>query len=155
MRYTTTVVGVFIGVIGRNETPYIGINLETKETDKPKTLTAKLWLTEKAIESSVEKMYDMFGWTGNDLSELNGTEKYNGITLYAETIVEEYNGKPHENVLYLGKKPRTPKIKPDTMNGIALRFGSKISEIRSKSHNTPQNVPESAPVEHEDSDLPF
>ena len=155
MKYTTEVSGVFVGVIGRNETPYIGINLEVKDTDKPKTLTAKLWLTDKALEASLNKIYDILGWSGSDLSELNGTEKYNGITLYAETIVEEYNGKPHENVVYLGLKPRTPKLKPDAMNGIAIRFGSKISEIRSKNHYTPHEVPESAQVEHEDSDLPF
>lgn len=66
------------------------------------TLFADLFLTENSFERSVETLEKVFGFTGDDLQEINNnTELFANIEAVLVVDEEEYNGKIYTKVKFI------------------------------------------------------
>lgn len=125
--------------VGDNATPAINIALDlikNVQTDEPVTGTvyASLWLTDAALEFSMRTMTEALGWTGTDLSEINGTGMFAGKEVWVVLEEQEYEGKTQTKVKYVNKvggqvqKPFNPvkaKILTDKLKGKMLAYRQK------------------------------
>jgi len=72
----------------------------TKPVDKQ--MYADLWLSEKAMNRTLDTLFEVFGWSDGDLDELNTkNELLAGIEVDLVTEWETYNGKPYEKVKFV------------------------------------------------------
>lgn len=136
--------------VGEKRTPCVAITLETVEniqTKEPATQTvyAKLWLTDGALDYTMKTLTEVLGWNGDDLSDLNGTQKFVGKEVWAVLVEEEYNGKIQTKVKFLNKIGGVAKkpMEADVAKSLAERLKGKVLSYRQKN-----------PVEVEDG-LPF
>jgi hypothetical protein len=68
------VVEHYIGETRTTGTPYVALRFEVEEPldFQGEEVSAKLWLSEKAFEFTLDKLSEILGWQGDDLEEING-----------------------------------------------------------------------------------
>lgn len=90
-----------------------------------------LWLTPNAIQSSLKTLSSVFGWEGDDLSELNSPDLFAGTE--CEIVCEEEEGQDgnfRPKVVFINK-PRSFKPLPtDELNALLSKVNPLLKNAR-------------------------
>lgn len=146
--YSAVVTGNTLATSRNKGTPSVEIqvrttaNLTTGES-VAKTLTGNLWLSGKAIDSTTETLYKVFGWCGESFAEL-GNPILSGIQVDVVTEDEVYEGKSYEKLKFFNRpgesaaKPLTP-ADPAEARAIASQADAALRSFKaSKASATAQ-----------------
>ena len=113
--------GYYFGVVtdhgygpkdGEEGSPYLAVkfDLETMDTNEPVgSLTAYLYLTDKAIEATAKKLRAI-GYVGADGSELADGSKMRGLRCQVQVIHEAYNGTVRDKVGWINPEDYVPGV---------------------------------------------
>jgi len=99
---------------GDTGTPYLAVRFELSPLDATEeqvigTLTAYLYLSDKALEGTAKKLRAI-GYTGKDSSELADGTKLRGMTCQVQVTEEPYEGKMKNKVVWINPIDYTPGI---------------------------------------------
>ena len=103
-----------------------------KEGEMPRKLWADLWLTDAAVERSIETLRDVFGWQGKSFSELN-EPIFEGREVVAACEWEDGNdGNKREKVAYVNPVAGggVKKAEPHTIKAIVAKADGFLALAR-------------------------
>ena len=115
-------------------TPYVQVGLrvvdDVEENDKVAFWAG--WLSDKAIENTIQTLVDCFGFNG-DLNGLHsGAQSFDGMACEFTAEFEEYNGKTRLKVKWLnaaGRSRSAPALADDDAKAILAAVGKKAKAI--------------------------
>jgi hypothetical protein len=126
--------------VGEKQTPAVSItfditeDLETKEAASGSAYS-DLWLTPSCIDRTLNVLQEACGWTGEDLSELNGTGLLKDREVQLVLGDETYNGETREKVKFINKVGFEGKKKPmadDKTKVLAASLKGRVLAFRQK-----------------------
>jgi hypothetical protein len=110
----------------------IKFNVESPDIQENKRMYADLWLSEKCIERTMHTLTKTFGWTGEDIEELNNNPTMlEGGTCLVVIEMEEYNGNLIPKIKYVNEVHR--KLDSGKAKWISQNLSDKIKAYKAKS----------------------
>lgn len=130
-------------------TPSVKIALSPvpKEGEMPRKLWADLWLTDAAIEKTIETLEKVLGWQGKSFAELN-EPAFEGREVVAVCEFEVGNdGIEREKVAYLNSTAGggIKKAEPGSVKAIAARADGFLKLARANNPSAPKATGYKAP----------
>ena len=141
-------------------------DLSNPHVEDVKTLWGSLYLSENTFERSMGVLSEVFGFTSDDISEINNDNHlFEGIEAVLVTDFEEYNGEMREKVKFINSTSGGVGKKIEDTEAIRLsnelRNKIKAFHMKNGTKTAPQPARQTAPAyspapaqEGED-DLPF
>jgi hypothetical protein len=151
--------GGWLQLSGENQTPYIAIPLKVTgdDVDAGKIITWCGWLSDKALERTIDTLVKCFDFDGDLNSLYAGKQTFKGKLVSFTTKIEEYNGKQRCKVAWLnphGYSHQVPKLDESTALTLLSGISKRAKEIAKASRSGEPNVPAGNPPSVED-DVPF
>lgn len=141
------VVGNALAKSKEKQTPSVRIRLRTIPGANPvfegvndeRDLWTDLWLTENALESTIETLEKTLGWQGKSFAELN-EPCFEDVEVVAVCEWEENNGKFYEKVLFLNRPGGggVKKLDDTQVKDVVVKLDAMLMRRR---QNSPGAVP--------------
>lgn len=127
----------WLGKSKEKQTPYIQVSFVIVDDveESGKEITWFGYLSDRAIERTVDTLVECFGFDG-DLSALHaGTSSFEGKRARLTVEAEEYDGKKRYKVKWLNPEnyERPPSISDDEAKILLAGLGKKVAQVAVKS----------------------
>jgi hypothetical protein len=128
------------------KTPSVKIRLQAIPGANPpiegfadnRTLWADLWLTDAALESSIETLEKVLGWRGSSFAELNDP-CFDGVEVDAACEWEDVNGQWREKVVFLNAPGGggVKKMEDVQVRQVVSRLDAVLAKVRQNNPAAP------------------
>lgn len=141
-----TVVGNALAESKEKKTPSVKIRLQAIPGANPpiegfadnRTLWADLWLTDAALESSIETLEKVLGWRGSSFAELNDP-CFDGVEVEAACEWEDVGGQWREKVVFLNAPGGggVKKLEDVQVRQVVSRLDAVLAKVRQNNPAAP------------------